>query len=194
MKRKLKIKKKKDKNQPSNQTKVEKLNPAPKRFSTIAFNNDDYKKYDLVIDETEPDPELLQQEEQEKEEAKKIMQDVGNRNTAQPMKLEPVRANRFDNGLAQVDLPVKNFNPPRAKPPSGKPQPHGRRQRTVERPPKNQFGDVKPMALLDKWERQYGGIKDRQFYVKCDHDYDKWYTNENEKFTSFNNPSTAPGE
>lgn len=196
MKRKLKIKKKKDKNQPSGQTKVEKLNPAPKRFNTIAFNNDDDKKYDMVIDETDPDPEFLQQEEQEKEEDKKATQAILNKNTSQPIKLEPVRANRFDNGLAQVDEPAKKFYPSQVKPPSGKPQNHGRRQRTVERPAKNQFGDVRPMALLDKWEKQYGGIKDRQFYVKCDHDYDKWYTNENEnnKFSRFNNPNNAPVE
>lgn len=65
-----------------------------------------------------------------------------------------------------------------------------RRQKTVERPQQNaHFGEVNDNPLLNKWENQYGGIKNRQFYVKSDHDYDAWHVDNNkQKFTSFNQP------
>lgn len=64
-----------------------------------------------------------------------------------------------------------------------------RRQKTLERPQNAHFGEVKNNPLLNKWENQYGGIKNRQFYVKSDHDYDAWHVDNNkQKFTSFNQP------
>lgn len=176
VKRKLKIKKKKKE---SEYTKVEKLNPIPKRFNTIAFDNDDNKKFDLVIDETEPDPEFLKEEEH--------LEIVKHE---PPKKLEPVRPNRFDrllsNEASNTDRD-KIGNKQNSKPVHAQ-----QRQRTLDQGSRRQFGDVQPMPLLDKWEKQYGGIKDRQFYVKCDHDYDKWYTNdEGNKFSSFNTKNHA---
>ena len=77
------------------------------------------------------------------------------------------------------------FNP---KPPINDKKPAKRRQKTMERPPQQKINDPEGSNLLNKWEKQYGGIQDRQFFVKNDHDYDKWHVdNTNQKFSSFNN-------
>ena len=34
----------------------------------------------------------------------------------------------------------------------------------------------KQTDLFTKWEKQYGGIKDRKLVIKDDHDYNRWYT------------------
>ena len=178
VKKKLKIKKKKGE-EVNYETKVEKLMPN-KRLNTITFED---KKFALVIDETDPDPEFEKDEEIEEVKPK----------PREPEKLQPVRPNRFDrlstfgqNQLQEVTmntktLPANTFNA-------------SRRQKTMERPPRQQFGEGKDTGLLDKWEKQYGDMKDRKFYVKCDHDYDKWYTeSSNQKFSSFGRQTHTAG-
>lgn len=40
-------------------------------------------------------------------------------------------------------------------------------------------------SLLHKWEKQYGGIKNRQFYIQSDHNPDQWNTpGTGDKFSS----------
>ena len=43
--------------------------------------------------------------------------------------------------------------------------------------------------LLNKWENQYGGIKDRQFHVEDPYENDKFSGSQNRKLSNFNNPS-----
>ena len=80
--------------------------------------------------------------------------------------------------------PTKLNNSPskQNKPPKGP-----KRNRTLQRENKHRLSTIdNNIPLLEKWEKEYGGIKDRQFYVQDDHDYDEWYTHDSQ-----NNPQVS---
>jgi len=195
--RKLNIKAKK--NKPEDDTKVERLvtlpEPENKRLNTIAFEGQENqkKKYDFNLEDTDPDlqfdPAQIKNIVTEPRETIKLapVKESKLQTIAPPPERKPATTytsgflkNNNYNDLAQAFYP---------KPPQPKREPAQRRQMTMDSPCKN---IQKEHPLLNKWEKQYGGIKDRQFLVEDDPE-DHHFTDRNRKLSSFNNPNHFGG-
>jgi len=170
VKRNLKVKKKKAskvKEEDDTHNKVQQIQPDAKRFNTIQFDFDDDKlKPNFIFESTEPGVELPMPKPliEITKDAALLMGPMG-----------PRRVTRFSSN-SELD----NFANPEGNKPSSRAKKNAMKRRsTMERPSNNQLEEADRSHLLNKWEKQYGNIKDRQFYVKNDFDCNK--------FSSFNN-------
>lgn len=129
----------------------------------------------MVIDEVDPDPE----EADHQEETRNINED---NKVPQTLTLDPVRQNKFQHrGPINGDTISKQLNNAGL----GDCNFYGhKRQKTVEREKKQKLVTNQNDSLLDKWEKEYGGIKNRQIFAKKEKQSDPWAVGKN-KFNNF---------
>lgn len=176
-KKRLKIKQKKEKQDDEQEDKVERLNPVRLPLPVNLNTQSKSKRFDIVIDEADPEPE----EEANEEEVDKI--NYESKRLPQTLTLDPVRQSKFNH---RETINGENVNKQLSNGGLGDCNFYGhQRKKTVEREKKPNLMANQNDSLLDRWEKEYGGIKNRQIFNKKEKEKDSWNVAKN-KFSNYN--------